>query len=902
MWPAWPVLTWMMLYAAVKESGSSEIPATTCTSEAADASQLCHRLDNRSVSAQAGRGVILLQMHQGKEATKVRVPGTEVSVTGIISHKNGGCLQAVPPQSNGGAVEMWTCIDALEQQWSYDSTSGSITHSSGRCLYAPSPSSLNTFVGLWDCSPGTSSQQWSYNSGTGALKLWAGICLDTYEPAVNGGVVHLWPCDGDSPNQQWFIGDKVSGAAYASSTPTSSTTIAEVPLKAARNCYLDPLEEGNGCRLLSSIEDNLEFGLSSFGQETAGKQACLNRMRQSSGDTFVFTLGTCQIWLCGSKQVLYASATGGDAGMAAGVQPQSLESIPFPLEMGKRASQAFAQKGAHDMRSETMRKLSVAEISVFSQLCRYQEPFGGHLGNSTRAPVFVKLWEWNFADIAKECTEFLGPNRIDAVQVSPVQEHILGDAWWTKYQPVSGGFDSRSGSEADFADMVASCRKAGVQVIADVVLNHLASPCKEGAGSHAGTPCQGWAGGHWGNRRAEGRFHWDSAVPEQFHHYEDKLFKNCAVSEATAWLCDNKDSDCTACDMYGMPDWNTELQVVRDGHAKFLERLFHIGVTMLRVDGAIYMEVADLANFLNRFPWDFVFQEWWGEFPPSDRTEFVGHYRDVAYRSKVVQALAVNDISNFADLLNLGGGVSGISEEMAYYPIAFHDGRSAAADSTIATYKNGLEYHQQQKFFLAWPFGISTMIWSGYTWTNLDQGPPGCERGMSRCNATAVFENNGILNCLATPTISPLLENAFPERTWACEHRWQGVAGLVHFRKSCRGLPLSQIWVGGVNASVQVGQVAFQLGEVGSCFVALVRGYNEDSKPAWGHLGNWDLSGLQTGLPAGRFCDLSSLDTQLSLESNSCPREVVLGPGGVVESGIVPEGDILAIHTGAMLR
>ena len=31
--------------------------------------------------------------------------------------------------------------------------------------------------------------------------------------------------------------------------------------------------------------------------------------------------------------------------------------------------------------------------------------------------------EWNYKDIAKECTEYLAPNGFDAVQVAPVTEH-----------------------------------------------------------------------------------------------------------------------------------------------------------------------------------------------------------------------------------------------------------------------------------------------------------------------------------------------------------------------------------------------------------------------------------------------------------------------------------------------
>merc|ERR1712146_179571 len=98
------------------------------------------------------------------------------------------------------------------------------------------------------------------------------------------------------------------------------------------------------------------------------------------------------------------------------------------------------------------------------------------------------------------------------------------------------------------------------------------------------------------------------------------------------------------------------------------------------------------------------------------------------------------------------------------------------------------------------------------------------------------------------------------------EHRWQGVAGMVNFRKACRGLPLSQTWHTGTSPKTKAGQVAFRLAEEDAegpaCFVALVHGYNEESKLSWSHLGDWQLKGMEIGLPEGRYCDLSSLFTQ----------------------------------------
>lgn len=53
-------------------------------------------------------------------------------------------------------------------------------------------------------------------------------------------------------------------------------------------------------------------------------------------------------------------------------------------------------------------------------------------------------------------------------------------------------------------------------------------------------------------------------------------------------------------------------------------------------------------------------------------------------------------------------------------------------------------------------------------------------------------------------------------------------------------------------------------------------------------------------LPEGRYCDLSSLQTQRGWrEQAECPRSVEIDARGVVTSGQVAEGEVLAIHTGA---
>ena len=91
----------------------------------------------------------------------------------------------------------------------------------------------------------------------------------------------------------------------------------------------------------------------------------------------------------------------------------------------------------------------------------------------TLPPSFAS--QWSHADVAAECENWLGPKGFNGVQISPPNEHIVGDQWWTRYQPVTYNITSRSGDEDSFKDMISRCEAVGVSVIADSVVNHMAA-------------------------------------------------------------------------------------------------------------------------------------------------------------------------------------------------------------------------------------------------------------------------------------------------------------------------------------------------------------------------------------------------------------------------------------------
>jgi len=92
-----------------------------------------------------------------------------------------------------------------------------------------------------------------------------------------------------------------------------------------------------------------------------------------------------------------------------------------------------------------MRGLSFAAASV-ALLAACGSGGGGSAGGMQQAPlpqtytstgraqagdVFVHLFEWRWADVARECEAWLGPKGFKAVQISPPSEHALisGSPW-----------------------------------------------------------------------------------------------------------------------------------------------------------------------------------------------------------------------------------------------------------------------------------------------------------------------------------------------------------------------------------------------------------------------------------------------------------------------------------------
>lgn len=380
--------------------------------------------------------------------------------------------------------------------------------------------------------------------------------------------------------------------------------------------------------------------------------------------------------------------------------------------------------------------------------------------------VFVQMFEWPWLDVARECETYLGPRGFSAVQVSPAHEHLLWTTtpWWDRYQVVSYNINSRGGNEADFRAMVQRCQAAGVDVYADVVINHM-------TGMVDGVGFGGTAFTHYDH---PGLYSYND-----FHHCERNGTDN---------IVDFRDRyEVQNCELVDLADLATESDYVRGKIAEYMNHLLDLGVKGFRIDAAKHIPATDLAAIykkLKRSP--YIYHE--VIYDPQGPIQYAEYtpYGDVfAYDYTHVVAHGLRQ--KRPELLkNIAAPFP--ASEKSIVSITNHD--LERHDSTILSF-NGPEQHLYrlaQIFMLAWPYGYP-QLYSGYRFEDFDQGPP----VDTQYKTLPVLDNNA--NC---------------QGPWTCEHRLHEVAAMVDFRNyTDRQFFTNSWWSNGYD------QIAFGRGNLG---------------------------------------------------------------------------------------
>ncbi|MHC3461467.1 alpha-amylase [Streptomyces flavovirens] len=353
-------------------------------------------------------------------------------------------------------------------------------------------------------------------------------------------------------------------------------------------------------------------------------------------------------------------------------------------------------------------------------------------GQSQAAPpgektVTVTMFERRYADVARACTDELGPAGYGFVQVSPASEHIQGDQWWTSYQPVSYRIAGRLGDREAFAGMVDACHGAGVKVMADAVVNHMA------AGSGTGTG---------------GTVHTKYDYPGYF---QDGDFHACRAD-----ITDYTDrDDVQNCELVGLADLDTGKEEVRATIAAYLDDLRSLGVDGFRIDAAKHMAVDDVAAVKEKMSdpgfWVSEVIHGGGEAVRPEEYTGVGDVDEFRYGGHLRSAFQGGDI---AQLKSVADGKLGSDSART-----FVDNWDTERNGSTLTYKDGAAYTLANVFMLASPYG-SPNVYSGYEWSSEDAGPPSGADGWTNVHARqAITGLVGFRNAVGSAELTDWWDN-----------------------------------------------------------------------------------------------------------------------------------------------
>jgi alpha-amylase len=453
----------------------------------------------------------------------------------------------------------------------------------------------------------------------------------------------------------------------------------------------------------------------------------------------------------------------------------------------------------------------------------------------------VQMFHWKWTDIAKECSNFLGPQGYGGVQISPPSSANRGSNWWDIYQPVDyTNLTSKMGTGAELQSMINTCHAAGVRVYADIVVNHLA------AGSGTST-----AGANWVAASSYPRF---SAA--DFH-------PACDIQGSDY---SNNRNAVTQCRLVGLPDLDTGASYVQGQIRNYLSSLIGMGIDGFRFDAAKHIRQSDLQTIVNGVTHTTTAGEplWITQEIITDGTVDRNSYLSIGTINEFKYATAMKEtfrnlngasISQMRSIMGTPGnwgGTWGFFTDSSKATVFINNwdterngdsmnasNRSGATNDTQGSKRYGLA----NIFMLAWPYG-EAQVHSGFIFTDTNADAP----------AASPFDANG----------NPLIN-----QQWDFIHRWADIANMVAFRAVTSGQGVDNFTSGSAN------QIAFNRGSKG--FVAI---NNEFSA--------WNQS-FQTLLPAGTYCNV--VHGVANAGKTACTADaVVVAANGMVTLSIPANG------------
>lgn len=451
--------------------------------------------------------------------------------------------------------------------------------------------------------------------------------------------------------------------------------------------------------------------------------------------------------------------------------------------------------------------------------------------------VGIQLFQLPWSSIADECEATLGPSGFSWVLTSPPNESIARDEWWASYQPVGYDLDSRLGTRDDFADMVMRCDAAGVDVIADAVINHMTGQDAAGTG-FAGTP--------YAHYEYPGLYGADD-----FHH--------CGLAQGDDIVDYTSREQVQTCELVNLADLDTSSPHVRETIVTYLDDLLSLGVAGFRIDAAKHMAADDVQAIVGELPEGTrIVSEVirGGAREPVQPEEYTG-FGEVFEFSYPRDLGPQVQSSAFADPVLEGDRPLLVPADKA---VVFVDNHDTERGEAAVTYKDGPLYVIANALMLADDYG-TPVVFSGYAFTDRDAGAPADAEG-------------AVLPASCEGVTGPADSYLDGERT--CVQSWTAIAGMLEFR------------------AVASDAARLRGVEAGSAY-----GFEREGRGVVAvNAGDDDIAiEIPTSMPAGDYCDAITGGRDAVIDSG-CRGTTYTVADGVARFSLAPL-TAAAIHLGS---
>jgi len=219
--------------------------------------------------------------------------------------------------------------------------------------------------------------------------------------------------------------------------------------------------------------------------------------------------------------------------------------------------------------------------------------FAGLAAGQARADAVLHAFNWTYADVQANAAGIQAAG-YKAVLVAPAYRSE-GSAWWARYQPQDYRLIHHPlGDTTTFRNMVAALRAKGIDVYADVVLNHMANesaqrsdlnyPGSRVLGVYAGNPT------YYGGLRLFGNLGYNFLSGYDFGP------ATCIANYSDVWQVQNWRL-CGGAGDAGLPDLVGSSYVVSQ-QQEYLRQLKALGVKGFRIDAAKHMPFAHINGVL----------------------------------------------------------------------------------------------------------------------------------------------------------------------------------------------------------------------------------------------------------------------------------------------------------------